>query len=161
MRRRKIRKFAYRQSNKQTENSSKTEATLILCGSSGERANLSDKVWGKSQETSRLELWTKVTAQSHQSVLIEVLAGECPPHSYWWPGLPVLVRLMDVTVGSVWKKRKDYWNLSWFVFMWKYNDTSWKIKHSVTGAAGEGCMYLLENYRKFCWHLIMMLKCVK
>ena len=36
MRRRKIRKFADRE---QTENSSKTEATLILCGSSGERAN--------------------------------------------------------------------------------------------------------------------------
>ena len=35
MRRRKIRKFADRQS----KNSSKTEATLILCGSSGERAN--------------------------------------------------------------------------------------------------------------------------
>ena len=28
-----------RQTIKQTENSSKTEATLILCGSSGERAN--------------------------------------------------------------------------------------------------------------------------
>ena len=41
MRRRKIRKFADRQTeNRQrTENSSKTEATLILCGSSGERAN--------------------------------------------------------------------------------------------------------------------------
>ena len=40
MRRRKIRKFADReQSSKQTENSSKTEATLILCGSSGEWAN--------------------------------------------------------------------------------------------------------------------------
>ena len=40
----KIRKFAYReQTIKQTENNqsmnSKTEATLILCGSSGERAN--------------------------------------------------------------------------------------------------------------------------
>ena len=43
--RRRIRKFAdrqteNRQSNKQrTQNSSKTEATLILCESSGERAN--------------------------------------------------------------------------------------------------------------------------
>ena len=43
--RRRIRKFAHRQtenrqSNKQrTQNSSKTEATLILCESSGERAN--------------------------------------------------------------------------------------------------------------------------
>ena len=37
----KIRKFAHRQrTNRQTENSSKTEATLILCGSSGERANI-------------------------------------------------------------------------------------------------------------------------
>ena len=42
--RRRIRKFAHRQAdreqseNKQTD-SSKTEATLILCGSSGERAN--------------------------------------------------------------------------------------------------------------------------
>ena len=37
--RRKIRKFADReQTSKQTENS-KTEATLVLCGSSGERAN--------------------------------------------------------------------------------------------------------------------------
>ena len=38
----KIRKFAHRE---QTENNqsmnSKTEATLILCGSSGERANMS------------------------------------------------------------------------------------------------------------------------
>ena len=39
MRRRKIRKFADTQTIKQAENSSKTEATLILCGSSGERAN--------------------------------------------------------------------------------------------------------------------------
>ena len=39
MRRRKIRKFAYNQADKQTKNSSKTEATLILCGYSGERAN--------------------------------------------------------------------------------------------------------------------------
>ena len=42
--RRRIRKFAdkqrtNRQSSRQTENSSNTEATLILCGSSGERAN--------------------------------------------------------------------------------------------------------------------------
>ena len=37
----KIRKFGDReQAIKQTENSSKTEATLILCGSSGERANI-------------------------------------------------------------------------------------------------------------------------
>ena len=36
MRRRKIRKFA----DNQSKNSSKTEATLILCGSSGERANI-------------------------------------------------------------------------------------------------------------------------
>ena len=36
MRRRKMRKFA----DRQTENSSKTDATLILCGSSGERANI-------------------------------------------------------------------------------------------------------------------------
>ena len=44
MRRRKIRKFADReQSSRQTENSSKTEATLILCGSSGERANNSEE----------------------------------------------------------------------------------------------------------------------
>ena len=35
-----MRKFADReQSSKQTKNSSNTEATLILCGSSGERAN--------------------------------------------------------------------------------------------------------------------------
>ena len=44
MRRRKIRKFAYRQSDrqtsKQTQNISNTEATLILCGYSGERANI-------------------------------------------------------------------------------------------------------------------------
>ena len=40
--RRKIRKFADReQTSKQTENS-KTEATLVLCGSSGERANCFD-----------------------------------------------------------------------------------------------------------------------
>ena len=39
MRRRKIRKFADRQTIKQSKNSSKTEATLILCGYSGERAN--------------------------------------------------------------------------------------------------------------------------
>ena len=44
--RRRIRKFAHKQTennqaNRQTENSSKTEATLILCGSSGERANSS------------------------------------------------------------------------------------------------------------------------
>ena len=39
VRRRKIRKFAYRQTIRQSENSSKTEATLILCGYSGERAN--------------------------------------------------------------------------------------------------------------------------
>ena len=38
--RRRIRKFADRQADReQAENSSKTEATLILCGSSGERAN--------------------------------------------------------------------------------------------------------------------------
>ena len=39
--RRRIRKFADRQrtDRQRTENSSKTEATLILCGSSGERAN--------------------------------------------------------------------------------------------------------------------------
>ena len=42
--RRRIRKFADRQRTdrqtiKQTKNSSKTEATLILCGYSGERAN--------------------------------------------------------------------------------------------------------------------------
>ena len=39
--RRRIRKFADKQrtDKEQTENSSKTEATLILCGSSGERAN--------------------------------------------------------------------------------------------------------------------------
>ena len=38
--RRRIRKFAHKeQSNNQTENSSKTETTLLLCGSSGERAN--------------------------------------------------------------------------------------------------------------------------
>ena len=39
-----MRKFAdtqtsKEQSSRQTENSSKTEATVILCGSSGERAN--------------------------------------------------------------------------------------------------------------------------
>ena len=39
MRRRKIRKFADNQADKQTQNSSNTDATLILCGSSGERAN--------------------------------------------------------------------------------------------------------------------------
>ena len=41
MRRRKIRKFADREQSRreQTENSSKTETTLLLCGSSGERAN--------------------------------------------------------------------------------------------------------------------------
>ena len=39
MRRRKIRKFADNQTSRQTKNSSKTEATLILCGYSGERAN--------------------------------------------------------------------------------------------------------------------------
>ena len=40
MRRRKIRKFADRQAIKQrTKNISNTEATLILCGYSGERAN--------------------------------------------------------------------------------------------------------------------------
>ena len=40
MRRRKIRKFAEnkQRTDRQSENS-KTEATLILCGSSGERAN--------------------------------------------------------------------------------------------------------------------------
>ena len=37
----KIRKFAYReQTIKQRTENSNTEATLILCGSSGERANL-------------------------------------------------------------------------------------------------------------------------
>ena len=41
----KIRKFAYREqtdnqtNREQTKSNSKTEATLILCGSSGERAN--------------------------------------------------------------------------------------------------------------------------
>ena len=49
MRRRKIRKFADRQTennqaNRKTENSSKTEATLILCGSSGERANIDENI---------------------------------------------------------------------------------------------------------------------
>ena len=40
MRRRKIRKFADNQTDRQrTKNSSNTEATLILCGYSGERAN--------------------------------------------------------------------------------------------------------------------------
>ena len=39
MRRRKIRKFADKQSSTQTKNISNTEATLILCGYSGERAN--------------------------------------------------------------------------------------------------------------------------
>ena len=40
--RREIRKFADReQTDNQTKNSSNTEATLILCGSSGERANSS------------------------------------------------------------------------------------------------------------------------
>ena len=38
----KIRKFAHRQSSKQSLNSN-TEATLILCGSSGERANNEQK----------------------------------------------------------------------------------------------------------------------
>ena len=48
MRRRKIRKFAHReqtknkQTDRQTKNSSNTEATLILCGSSGEWANRGD-----------------------------------------------------------------------------------------------------------------------
>ena len=35
----KIRKFAYKHTIKQTKSNSKAEATLILCGSSGERAN--------------------------------------------------------------------------------------------------------------------------
>ena len=37
----KIRKFAYREQTikQRTKSNSKTEATLILCGSSGERAN--------------------------------------------------------------------------------------------------------------------------
>ena len=39
MRRRKIRKFADKQSSRQRTNGSNTEATLILCGYSGERAN--------------------------------------------------------------------------------------------------------------------------
>ena len=39
MRRRKIRKFADKQSSTQTKNISNTEATLILCGYLGERAN--------------------------------------------------------------------------------------------------------------------------
>ena len=39
MRRRKIRKFADKQSSTQTKNISNTEATLILCGYSRERAN--------------------------------------------------------------------------------------------------------------------------
>ena len=42
MRRRKIRKFADNQASRHSENSSKTEATLILCGYSGERANRGD-----------------------------------------------------------------------------------------------------------------------
>ena len=39
MRRRKIRKFADRQTSKEQSDGSNTEATLILCGYSGERAN--------------------------------------------------------------------------------------------------------------------------
>ena len=39
MRRRKIRKFTIKQTDKEQTDSSNTEATLILCGSSGERAN--------------------------------------------------------------------------------------------------------------------------
>ena len=39
MRRRKMRKFADTQSDKEQANGSNTEATLILCGYSGERAN--------------------------------------------------------------------------------------------------------------------------
>ena len=34
-----MRKFAYTQANKEQSNGSNTEATLILCGYSGERAN--------------------------------------------------------------------------------------------------------------------------
>ena len=34
-----MRKFAYKQSSREQTNGSKTEATLILCGYSGERAN--------------------------------------------------------------------------------------------------------------------------
>ena len=34
-----MRKFAYKQTDKQAKNISKAEATLILCGYSGERAN--------------------------------------------------------------------------------------------------------------------------
>ena len=39
VRRRKIRKFASKQTHKEQSNCSNTEATLILCGYSGERAN--------------------------------------------------------------------------------------------------------------------------
>ena len=39
MRRRKIRKFAYNQAENNQTNGSTTEATLILCGYLGERAN--------------------------------------------------------------------------------------------------------------------------
>ena len=40
MKEEKIRKFAYKeQTDRQTQNISNTEATLILCGYSGERAN--------------------------------------------------------------------------------------------------------------------------
>ena len=39
VRRRKMRKFASKQTIKQRTNGSNTEATLILCGYSGERAN--------------------------------------------------------------------------------------------------------------------------
>ena len=44
VRRRKIRKFASKQTDKEQRiNGSNTEATLILCGYSGERANISTK----------------------------------------------------------------------------------------------------------------------
>ena len=65
MRRRKIRKFADReQTDKQAENSSKTEATLILCGLSGsgpiEKVNtvptLSRFLYNSSCECSNIDL---------------------------------------------------------------------------------------------------------
>ena len=40
MKEEKIRKFADKQTSKEQSNGSKTEATLILCGYSGERANI-------------------------------------------------------------------------------------------------------------------------
>ena len=99
--RRRIRKFADReQTDNQTKNSSKTEATLILCESSGERANNRGEYykrggWGEEKLENLQRTHNQTNRQfknwGHSNPLwIVGGAGQYPPH------LPSLHKLVFI-----------------------------------------------------------------